>query len=61
MLSAMTVGRPSSISCSAKTQVIVEVGGVEHDQQRVGLRSPCCLPSSTSRVTASSGLAGSRL
>ena len=40
MLSATTVGSPSSISCKREAQVIVEVGRVEDDQERVRLPLP---------------------
>ena len=38
MLSATTIGRPSSISSCAKHEVLLEIGGVEHDDQHFGLR-----------------------
>ena len=37
MFSATIVGRPSSISCSAEAQVVVEVRCIDDDHQRVGL------------------------
>ncbi len=59
MLSATTTGSPSRISCSAKRRWLSRLVASTTIRIACGRRSPSCRPNSTSRVTCSSGLAGS--
>jgi hypothetical protein len=61
MLSATTTGSPKAISWSAKRRWLSRLDASSTTTSASGSRSPVCVPVTTSRVTRSSGLEGSRL